>query len=126
MQFGEFWPRYLRAHSRPATRAVHYGATLLGVASAVAMLVTLDAAFLIGIPVAYAMAIGAHIVLEKNQSLIRVNPFWGAVADLRMFWLALTGRLGQELRRQGIARRMDSNGKPETWSPERFAQRSGQ
>jgi hypothetical protein len=28
-----------------------------------------------------------------------VNPLWGAVADLRMFWLALSGGLAREIDR---------------------------
>jgi hypothetical protein len=99
MTFREFWPLYLQSHSHPATRAVHYGATLIGVGSALAAAFTLEPAFLLGIALAYAMAIGAHAVVEKNRSMIRVNPAWGAIADLRMFWLAATGGLNRELER---------------------------
>ena len=102
MQFREFWPRYLRAHSRPATRGVHYAATLLGCISSATAVIRLEPAFLLGIPLAYALAIGAHRLFERNRSLVRVNPLWGAVADLRMFWLAMTGGLGRELRKHGV------------------------
>jgi hypothetical protein len=102
MHFREFWPRYLHAHSRPATRAVHYAATLLGCLSSGAALITREPPFLFGIPVAYALAIGAHGLFERNQSLVRVNPVWGAIADLRMFWLAVTGGLGRELSKHGV------------------------
>ncbi|MGH6891087.1 MAG: hypothetical protein ACREEP_02395, partial [Dongiaceae bacterium] len=34
--------------------------------------------------------------------LIRVNPFYGAISDLRMCWLALTGRLWSEYARLGL------------------------
>jgi hypothetical protein len=97
MTFREFWPLYLQAHSQPKTRAVHYGATLVGTGSTLAAAIALEPLFLLGIAVAYAMAIGAHAVIEKNRSMIRVNPFWGAVADLRMFWLATTGGLDREI-----------------------------
>lgn len=103
MKFGEFWPLYLQAHSQPATRAVHYCATVIGVGSTIVAAATLRPILLFGIPVAYALAIGAHAILEKNRSMIRVNPVWGAVADLRMFWLALTGRLTRELEKSGVA-----------------------
>ena len=99
MTFREFWPLYLQAHSHPKTRVVHYGATLIGVGSALAAVITLQPAFLLGIAVAYAMAIGAHAVVERNRSMIRVNPVWGAIADLRMFWLAATGGLHREIER---------------------------
>jgi hypothetical protein len=97
MTFREFWPRYLEAHSHPVNRAIHYAATLVGVGSVIAAAIALQPAFLLGIGVAYAMAIGAHVVVERNRSMIRVNPAWGAIADLRMFWLAATGRLNAEL-----------------------------
>jgi hypothetical protein len=100
MQFREFWPQYLRAHSLPATRAVHYGATLIGVGSAI-LAIACHPMFLSGVAIAYGLAIGAHAVFEKNRSLIRVNPFWGALADLRMFSLALTGGLAAELQKAG-------------------------
>jgi len=102
MTFREFWPAYLRAHSRPATRAVHYCATVLGVGSAIIAAATLEPLFLGGIAPAYAMAIGSHTFIEKNRSLVGVNPVWGALADLRMFWLALTGGLARELAQENV------------------------
>jgi hypothetical protein len=105
MTFHEFWPRYLQAHSHPVTRAVHYVATLVGVGSALAAAIALQPAFLSGIGVAYALAIGAHVVVERNRSMIRVNPVWGAIADLRMFWLAATGGLQRELAKSHTVRR---------------------
>jgi hypothetical protein len=97
MTFREFWPLYLQAHSAPGTRAVHYGATVIGVGSAAATVATGEVFLLGGIGLAYGLAIAAHRWIEKNQSLIRVNPAWGALADLRMFWLAVTGGLAREI-----------------------------
>jgi hypothetical protein len=99
MTFREFWPRYLRAHGNPVTRTAHYGATIIGVGSALVAAITLQPAFLLGIGIAYGFAIASHVFIEKNQSMIRVNPIWGALADLRMFWLALTGGLQHEVAR---------------------------
>src|SRR3569833_2867118 len=86
MTFREFWPLYLQAHSRRATRAVHYCAPVIGLGSALAALLLLEPLFLLGIAIAYGFAIGSHVAIENNRSMIRVNPVWGAVADLRMFW----------------------------------------
>lgn len=97
MTFREFWPLYLQAHSQPATRGVHYAATLVGLGSALAAAIAREPAFLLGIALAYGIAIGAHAFIEKNRSMIRVNPAWGAVADLRMAWLAATGGLQREI-----------------------------
>jgi hypothetical protein len=101
MTFPEFWLQYLRAHSRPVTRAVHYVATILGVGSVILAAATLQPLLLLGVALAYGLAISAHAFVEKNQSMIRVNPIWGAIADLRMFWLAFTGGLGRELAKSG-------------------------
>ena len=104
MTFREFWPLYLQAHSHPVTRAVHYGATVIGFGSTALAAITFEPIFLLGIGLAYLIAIGAHTFIEKNQSMIRVNPAWGAVADLRMLWLAATGGLAREMEASGAAR----------------------
>jgi hypothetical protein len=104
MKFREFWPLYLRAHRRPATRGVHYLATGAGIIAAVVAMSLREPGVLIGVIVAcYAAAIASHRFLEGNQPLILVNPIWDAVADLRMSWLAATGRIGAEFAKYEIA-----------------------
>jgi ubiquinone/menaquinone biosynthesis C-methylase UbiE len=104
MRFQEFWPLYLRAHQLPGTRALHYFATTVGILSAVEAVAAREPLiFAGGIALSYLIAIAAHWFIEGNQPLIRINAFWGAVADLRMCWLALTGRLAAELARHGAS-----------------------
>ena len=50
--FAEFWPFYLREHSRPRTRALHYVGTSLVVAVAVFAVVTGRYRWLLAMPVA--------------------------------------------------------------------------
>jgi hypothetical protein len=103
MRFAEFWPLYLHAHSRRGTRAAHYVATGFGGSmGAVALAVEEPWLLPTGIGISYVIAVLSHWGVERNQPLILVNPFWGAVADLRMCWLALTGRLARELARHGV------------------------
>src|SRR5262245_15830585 len=98
MQFKEFWSVYLHAHSRRSTRALHYVATVFfGFMAAVAVAVEQIWIVPAGIAGSYAIAVMAHWGFERNQPLFVVNPLWGAVADLRMCWLALTGRLRRAL-----------------------------
>jgi hypothetical protein len=103
MSFAEYWPLYLQAHSQPATRALHYVATMVGLSGSAAGLIMVDIVILgFGIGGGYALAISAHFLFEGNRPMIIVNPVWGAVADMRMTWLAATGRLRSELDRHSI------------------------
>ena len=99
MKFKEFWPQYLKAHSLPGTRSLHYFASLIGAMSVAEAIMARQPLLLVGIGLGYAMAIGAHRFIESNRPMIRVNAFWGMVADLRMCWLALTGGLHREINR---------------------------
>src|SRR5262245_7746315 len=105
MPYREFWVAYLDAHRNPATRAMHYLATVTGIVGTV-LAIWLEFLWLMagGIGVGVLMAVGSHHLIEHNRPLIRVNPFYGAVSDLRMCWLALTGRLGSEYARLGLGR----------------------
>ncbi len=100
--YDQFWLLYLRAHSRPLTRALHYGGTLLALACLVGGAVW-DWRLLPGAPViGYGCAWAAHFGIEGNRPQSFGHPFWSLGSDLRMLGLWLTGRLGRHLRRAGI------------------------
>ena len=101
--FAEFWPFYLREHSRPQTRALHYFGTSLVVLLAIAALVTGRLLLFAALPVAgYFFAWIAHFGVEKNRPATFTYPLWSLFADFRMWWLWLTGRLAPELRKAGV------------------------
>ena len=103
--FGEFWPFYLREHSRPRTRALHYVGTSLVVILAVAAVATGTWWLLIGLPLAgYFFAWVAHFGVEKNRPATFTYPLWSLYADFRMWALWLTGRLRPELERAGLTK----------------------
>ena len=101
--FAEFWPFYLREHSRPQTRALHYLGTTLVVLMAIVAIVTGPLILLLALPVAgYFFAWIAHFGVEKNRPATFTYPLWSLKADFKMWWLWLTGRLGPELRKAGV------------------------
>jgi hypothetical protein len=96
--FKDFWPLYLQAHHHRGTRIGHYAATTIAL-STIAASIVLQAIWLtaLGIVLGYAIALAAHRLGDGSKSLVTVNPVWGAVADFKMCWLALTGGLAVEL-----------------------------
>lgn len=103
--FEEFWPYYLREHSKPATRALHYIGTTIGVALVGYGIVTANWWLLLGLPVAgYFFAWLGHFGIEKNRPATFTYPLWSLASDFKMWGLWLTGRLGPELERAGVPR----------------------
>ncbi len=98
--FAAFWPHYLAAHADPRTRALHYAGT--GCALALVAWAVLAADYwllLAALVVGYGPAWAGHVVFERNRPATFSHPWWSLIGDLRMFFLAATGRLGRELAR---------------------------
>ena len=101
--FDEFWPHYLRQHAAPANRVLHLAGTSMGLAAAALAVVRRRPGWLLAAPViGYAPAWIGHLLVERNRPATFGHPLWALRADLKMTRLAITGRLGRELRRHHI------------------------
>ncbi len=96
--FEAFWPYYLREHAHPVNRALHVAGT--GAALATLAAAAFNPLLLPCVPVVgYAAAWVGHYLVEKNRPATFTYPLWSLRGDLRMFRLAVTGRLGPQLDR---------------------------
>ena len=106
MTYRKFWRVYLAAHTDPRTRGLHYLGTIFGLAALVVAGLERDWRWLLVAPIcAYAFAWAGHFVFEHNRPATFGHPVWSLISDFRMLGLFVTGRLGPELRRIGIAAR---------------------
>ena len=97
--YTEFWPHYLRQHSSPRTRFAHYTGTTLALGAGILFAVTGHWGWLIAMPlVGYGCAWLGHGLMERNWPATFTYPLWSLVSDVRMFFLAVTGRLESHLR----------------------------
>ncbi len=103
--YAEFWPFYLREHSKPQTRALHYVGSIASVAILLWAVSTQSWWWLLAVPVmGYAFAWFAHFFVEKNRPATFKAPWWSLISDYRMCGLWLSGRLGNELMKYQIRR----------------------
>ena len=101
--YAEFWPFYLREHSRPATRAFHYFGTGLAV-MCVIYAVAAQVWWLLAVAcvAGYGPAWIAHAFIQHNRPATFIHPFWSLISDFRMVFLWRTGRLSAELQKAGV------------------------
>lgn len=96
--YQEFWPFYLREHSNPKNRNIHFMGTALTLVVLIAALVAQNYFFLLGIPLCgYGFAWYGHFVVQKNKPATFKHPFWSLYSDYRMFFLWLFRRLEPHL-----------------------------
>ena len=103
MSYDEFWPVYLRAHSKEGTRVLHAVGTLAGSGLFIGALALQRLDWLIAsVAAAYGLAWGSHFLIEGNRPATFGHPLWSVYSDLRMIFLMLSGGLEAELEKAGV------------------------
>ncbi|XXX81515.1 DUF962 domain-containing protein [Sorangium sp. So ce134] len=98
--FDAFWDYYLQEHRSGLNRALHLTGTAAALALAGTALIRRKPRLLLLAPLAgYVPAWLGHFFVERNRPATFHSPLRSLRADLRMLGLAVTGRLGDELRR---------------------------
>lgn len=97
--FQDFWPYYVRAHSKPRTRVLHAVGSVLAIL-AVVLAFSVSLWLLLAAPlVGYAFAWYAHFFVEHNKPATFGHPFYSLAADYRMLFLMMAGRMDAEVAR---------------------------
>ena len=98
--YAQFWDFYVREHSKPLTRWVHFLGTAVGLALLTYFVATGRWYFFpVFAVVGYAFAWFAHFVIEKNRPATFKYPLWSFISDFKMIWFMITGRMGAEVER---------------------------
>jgi hypothetical protein len=102
--YAEFWPYYLREHSRSTTRSIHFFGTGMALSCLCAGLVTGALWFFpVALVAGYGPAWFAHYFVEKNRPATFSYPVWSLLSDFKMALCWIGGRLERELERAGVS-----------------------
>jgi hypothetical protein len=99
-KYSEFWDFYIREHSKPLTRRLHFAGTSIGLILLFWFVLSgrwyyFPLFFVVG----YAFAWFAHFAVEKNRPATFKYPLWSFISDFKMAWLMATGQMDGEIER---------------------------
>jgi len=125
--FEEFWPFYVREHSRKATRLFHFvGTTAAGATLLAAIGLRKPKLVPLALVMGYGPAWVSHFFIEKNKPASFKYPLWSFAADWVMWSKILTGTMDAEVERifstNGVSHGDES---PSTYGGEHHAGMNG-
>ncbi len=98
--FEEFWPFYVREHSKKLTRRLHFVGTSVALGCAAGAVLTRQKWLLLVAPLAgYGPAWFSHFFVEHNRPATFKYPAWSLMADLVMWKKMLDGTMDAEVER---------------------------
>lgn len=98
--FEEFWPFYVREHSDPMNRRLHFVGTSLALGTvAYALLRRKPKALLLAPVLGYGFAWLGHFGVQKNKPATFKYPLWSLRGDFTMWSKMLAGTMDEEVRR---------------------------
>ena len=98
--FQQFWPFYLSQHQNFFSRLLHYFGTISSHLLLIIFVLEKYWLGLIFIPlIGYGPAWIGHFLIEFNKPATFKYPLWSLMADYKMLYLAVFGRLKVEIAR---------------------------
>jgi hypothetical protein len=98
--FDEFWPDYVRAHSKKLNRTLHVIGMSLALACVVAAVKQKKPWLLLGAPLfGYGFAWAGHFFVEKNSPATFSHPLYSLKGSALIFWKTINGTMDAEVER---------------------------
>ena len=98
--FEEFWPYYVREHSKKATRIMHFVGTTMAVSTLAAAIVKRKPALIpLALTLGYGPAWISHFFIENNKPATFKYPLWSLLADFKMWGKIASGTMDEEVAR---------------------------
>ena len=85
--FDDFWRFYVKQHRLAHTRLIHF---------LLAFVFGSFKLFLFSFVAGYGPAWVSHFMIEKNQPATFTHPLFSFLADLKMFYLMVIGKMDEE------------------------------
>ena len=99
-RFNEFWPFYVRAHQVPWNRRLHFIGTGVGFICLFTAAITENFWFVpVGVVIGYGFAWAGHFFIERNKPATFKYMAYSLIADFKMFYLILNGKMNAEVQR---------------------------